>query len=206
VLTAKETLDLVFAPGLSTREEVSELSGRGVGMDVVRQNLADLGGMVELESTFGVGTTVTMTLPITLAIIQALIVGVGEERFAIPLNSVLETLLVEESEIQASEGRRMLNLRGDALQLRPLADEFELFSIRDDGKQYVVVLGMGDQRLGLVVDQLHGQQDTVIKPIKGPIRNIPGIAGATELGDQGAILVLDVSHLVAEAARRREVA
>ncbi len=206
VLTAKETLDLVFAPGLSTREEVSELSGRGVGMDVVRQNLADLGGMVELESTFGVGTTVTMTLPITLAIIQALIVGVGEERFAIPLNSVLETLLVEESEIQASEGRRMLNLRGDALQLRPLADEFELFSIRDDGKQYVVVLGMGDQRLGLVVDQLHGQQDTVIKPIKGPIRNIPGIAGATELGDQSAILVLDVSHLVNEAARRREVA
>ncbi len=206
VLTQKETLDLVFAPGLSTREEVSELSGRGVGMDVVRQNLADLGGMVELDSSLGEGTTVTMTLPITLAIIQALIVGVGEERFAIPLNSVLETLLVEESEIQSSEGRRMLNLRGDALLLRTLADEFELESGRDDGKQFVVVLGMGDQRLGLVVEQLHGQQDTVIKPIKGPIRNIPGIAGATELGDQGAILVLDVSHLVAEAARRREVA
>lgn len=206
VLTPKETLDLVFAAGLSTREEVSETSGRGVGMDVVRSNLADLGGMVELSSRLGAGTTVTMTLPITLAIIQALIVGVGEERYAIPLNSVLETLLVETDEIQSSEGRKMLNLRGEALQLRRLSDEFGLVSERADGKQYVVVLGMGDQRLGLIVDQLHGQQDTVIKPIKGPIRSIPGIAGATELGDQGAILVLDVSHLVGEAGRRREAA
>jgi two-component system chemotaxis sensor kinase CheA len=206
VLTPKETLDLVFAAGLSTREEVSETSGRGVGMDVVRSNLADLGGMVELSSRLGAGTTVTMTLPITLAIIQALIVGVGEERYAIPLNSVLETLLVETDEIQSSEGRKMLNLRGEALQLRRLSDEFGLVSERADGKQYVVVLGMGDQRLGLIVDQLHGQQDTVIKPIKGPIRSIPGIAGATELGDQGAILVLDVSHLVGELGRRREAA
>ena len=206
VLTTKETLDLAFVAGLSTREEVSETSGRGVGMDVVRANLADLGGMVELASQPGAGTTVTMTLPITLAIIQALIVGVGEERFAIPLNSVLETLLVESVEIQSSEGRQLLNLRGEALQLRRLTEEFGLSSDRADGKQYVVVLGMGDQRLGLLVDQLHGQQDTVIKAIKGPIRNIPGIAGATEIGEQGAILVLDVSHLVGEAARRRETA
>ncbi len=119
-------LDLVFAPGLSTREEVSETSGRGVGMDVVRSNLAALGGMVDLSSKLGRGSTVTMTLPITLAIIQALIVGVGEDRFAIPLNSVLETLLVEDDEIQRSEGREMLNLRGEALPLRRLTDEFGL--------------------------------------------------------------------------------
>jgi two-component system chemotaxis sensor kinase CheA len=204
VLTARETLDLVFSAGLSTREEISETSGRGVGMDVVRSNLAALGGMVEIDSTRGRGTVVTLTLPITLAIIQALIVGVGEHRFAIPLNSVLETLLLEGNEIQRSEDREILNLRGEALVLRRLVDEFGLDAERHEGKQNVVVLGMGEQRVGLLVDQLHGQQDTVIKPIKGPIRQIPGIAGATEIGDQGVVLVIDVSHVTAEAIRRRE--
>jgi two-component system chemotaxis sensor kinase CheA len=206
VLTPKETLDLVFCPGLSTRDEISETSGRGVGMDVVRSNLSALGGMVDVDSTLGEGTTISMTLPITLAIIQALIVGVEDNRFAIPLNSVLETLLLEGGEIQRSEGREILNLRGEALILRRLGEEFDLEGGRGDGKQYVVVLGMGDQRVGLLVDHLHGQQDTVIKPIKGPIRQIPGIAGATELGDEGVVLVIDVSHVVGEALRRKEAA
>lgn len=206
VLTDKEKLDLIFAPGLSTREEVSETSGRGVGMDVVRSNLASLGGVVDVSSVVGRGTTITMTLPITLAIIQALIVSVGKERFAIPLNAVLETLLCEPQEIQRSEGREILNLRGEALDLRRLSREFGLKGGRQDEKQYVVVLGMGDQRVGLLVDELHGQQDTVIKPIKGPIRHIPGIAGATELGDQGVVLVIDVSHVIGDATRRKEAA
>jgi len=206
VLTDKETLQLVFAAGLSTREEVSETSGRGVGMDVVRANLGALGGMVDISSTPGEGTTVTMTLPITLAIIQALIVTVGADRFAIPLNSVLETLLVESGDIQRSEGREIYNLRGEPLMLRRLADEFDLSGERTDGKHYIVVLGMGEQRVGLVVDALKGQQDTVIKPIKGPIRQISGIAGATELGDQGVVLVIDVSHVVGESTRRKEAA
>jgi two-component system chemotaxis sensor kinase CheA len=119
---------------------------------------------------------------------------------------VLETLLIDEAEIQHSEGREILNLRGDALLLRRLADEFDLERDDTGGKQYVVVLGMGAQRVGLLVDRLHGQQDTVIKPIKGTIRQIPGIAGATELGEQGVVLVLDVSHIVNEAGRRREAA
>ncbi len=206
MLSHKETLDLIFSPGLSTREEVNGTSGRGVGMDVVRSNLAALGGMVDVTSSVGEGSAVTLTVPITLAIIQALIVGVGEHRFAIPLNSVLETLLVENSEIQHSEGREILNLRGDALLLVRLADEFDLDAQSDGSKQYVVVLGMGEQRVGLLVDRLQGQQDTVIKPIKGPVRQIPGIAGATELGDQGAVLVVDVSHIVSESSRRREAA
>jgi len=206
VLSDKEVLDLVFSAGLSTREEVSETSGRGVGMDVVRSNMAELGGMVDLSSTLGHGTTVTLTLPITLAIIQALIVSVGRDRFTIPLNSVLETILIDSSEIQRSEGRELYNLRGEALQLRRLSDEFGIEPGRDDDKQYVVVLGMGELRVGLLVDQLHGQQDMVIKPIKGPVRQIPGIAGGTELGDAGAILVIDVSYIVGEAARHREVA
>jgi two-component system chemotaxis sensor kinase CheA len=204
-LSDKECLDLVFLPGFSTRSEVTETSGRGVGMDVVRNNLSELGGIVDLRSTPGQGTTVTLTLPITLAIIQALIVGVGKERFAIPLNAVLETLLVDTDEIQRSQGREILNLRGDALPLRRLADEFELETEAAE-RQYVVVLGVGELRLGLVVDRLEGQQDTVIKAIQGPISQVRGIAGATELGDRGAVLVIDVSSVVEEAVRRREAA
>jgi two-component system chemotaxis sensor kinase CheA len=147
-----------------------------------------------------------MTLPITLAIIQSLIVRVAEQRFAIPLNSVLETLLIEESDIQRSEGREMLNLRGDALPLRSLASDFRLDAPESDGRQFVVVLGMGDLRVGLIVDRLEGQQDTVIKPIQGPIQAVDGIAGATELGDGDPVLVLDVASFVDASSRGREAA
>jgi two-component system chemotaxis sensor kinase CheA len=204
VLNEREVLDLIFAPGLTTRTEVTETSGRGVGMDVVRANITALGGLVEAESLLGRGTTISMTLPITLAIIQALIVGVAGQRFAIPLNSVRETLLVEPSEIQRSDGRELLNLRGDALTLRRLQREFGLGEPEPGQKQYAVVLGLGDTRVGLLVDRLEGQQDTVIKPIQGPVRSVRGVAGATELGDAGAVLVLDVSALVEDSLRGRE--
>ena len=134
VLSDQETLDLVFVPGISTRDEVTETSGRGVGMDVVRSNITALGGVVDISSTPGRGTTVSMTLPITLAIIQSLIVRIAEQRFAIPLNSVLETLLIEGEDIQRSEGREMLNLRGDALLLRRLAADFQLESAAGDAE------------------------------------------------------------------------
>jgi two-component system, chemotaxis family, sensor kinase CheA len=204
-LTERETLDLIFTPGLSTRDEVTETSGRGVGMDVVRSNLASLGGVVDVESHAGRGTTITMTVPITLAIIQSLIVGVGERRFAIPLTAVLETLMVERPQIQHSEGRELLDLRGEPLLLRHLAREFALEGPGAE-KPYVIVLGIGEQRVGLVVDRLHGQQDTVIKPIQGPLGTLRGIAGATDLGDQEPVLVLDASAIVDDALRRREAA
>ena len=200
-INRKEVLDLIFHPGLSTREEVTETSGRGVGMDVVRANIRALGGLVDIQSVEGQGTTITITLPITLAIIQALIVGVGEHRFAIPLNSIRETLLVDPAELQRTDGRELMNLRGDALPLCRLADEFEL-DVPEPGKSYVVVLSMGDTRLGLRVDRLEGQQDVVIKPIQGPVASVRGIAGATELGDLGAVLVLDVSALVEDVVRK----
>jgi len=201
----RELLDLVFAPGFSTRDEVTETSGRGVGMDVVKNNLTALGGVVDLESERGRGSRVTFTLPITLAIIQALIVGVADQRYAIPLNSVLETLLIDASDIQQSDGREILNLRGDPLLLRRLADEFGLAGAGVE-KPNVVVIGLGDARLGVLVDRLEGQQDTVIKPVQGPIQDVRGIAGATELGDLGAVLVLDVAALIEDALRRREAA
>ncbi len=206
VVAEKDLLDLVFTPGISTREEVSETSGRGVGMDVVRTNLTRLGGVVDVESTLGRGTTVSMTLPITLAIIQSLIVSVDGQRFAIPLNAVQETLLVEPEAIQYSEGRAMLNLRGDALALRWLREEFGLTPPSEGAKPFVVVVRMGDARIGLLVDRLEGQQDTVIKPIQGPVPEVRGIAGATELGDQDAVLVLDVSALLSDSHGRREAA
>jgi two-component system chemotaxis sensor kinase CheA len=205
-LSERELMHLVFKPGFSTCSEISETSGRGVGMDVVRSNLEEMGGSVELTSGVGEGTTVILTLPITLAIIQALVVGVGRERFAIPLNSVLETLAVGADEIGRSEGREIFGLRGEPLLLRRLADEFEVEGADRDVRQFMVVVGMGEQRLGLLVDRLEGQQDAVIKPIKGPIQQIRGIAGATELGDRGTVLVVDVSAVMADSVRRREAA
>jgi two-component system chemotaxis sensor kinase CheA len=206
VLSDQETLELAFLPGISSRSEVSETSGRGIGMDVVRSNVNALGGVVDIASTPGRGTTISMTLPITLAIIQSLIVRVAQHRFAIPLNSVMETLLIEPAEIQRSEGREMLNLRGEPLLLCRLATEFGLDAPRPEAKQFVVVLGMGDQRIGMLVDNLDGQLDTVIKPIQGPIQSVRGVAGATEIGDQDPVLVLDVAAFVDGALRKREVA
>ena len=206
VLSEKETLDLIFAPGVSTRREVTETSGRGVGMDVVRHNLTLLGGMVDVDSTPGRGSTISMTLPITLAIIQSLIVAVDDQRFAIPLNAVHETLLIDPDDVQRSEGREILNLRGDALLLRRLSSEFGLRPAPAESKQFAVVMGMGESRIGLLVDRLDGQQDTVVKPIQGPVQSVRGIAGATELGDQDPVLVLDVSAFLADALGRREAA
>jgi two-component system chemotaxis sensor kinase CheA len=203
-LSDREILNLIFSPGLSTQSEVSETSGRGVGMDVVRENVMALGGAVEVESILGRGTTISMTLPITLAIIQSLIVAVGEHRFAIPINAVHETLLIETREIQRSEGREILNLRGDALLLRSLAKEFELGDSGSSDKQFAVIVGLGEQRIGLLVDRLDGQQDTVIKPIQGPIKNVRGFAGATELGNQDAVLVVDIASLVEDTLSRKE--
>lgn len=203
-LTHRETLDLILQPGFSTREDVTETSGRGVGMDVVRSNIASLGGIVDIESELGRGTSITITLPITLAIIQALIVGVGAERFAVPLNAVRESLLIEPDEIQYSEGRELLNLRGQPVPLRRLSQEFGIDPSPGDGKFYVVILGIGDLRMGLLVDRLEGQQDTVIKPIQGPARKVRGIAGATELAEQGAVLVLDVSALIEDLGKRTD--
>jgi two-component system chemotaxis sensor kinase CheA len=206
VLSEKETLDLAFAPGISTRTEITQTSGRGVGMDVARSNLTALGGVVGVESVRGRGTTISITLPITLAIIQSLIVRAADQRFAIPLNAVMETLVIDTSEIQHSEGCELLNLRGEAIQLRRLASEFGLESDTSVEKPYVIVIRMGDQRVGLLVDRLEGQQDTVIKPILGPIRSVKGIAGATDLGDQSPVLVIDAAALVEDTARRRDAA
>jgi two-component system chemotaxis sensor kinase CheA len=200
-LSRRELLELVFAPGLSTRTEVTETSGRGVGMDVVRANVSALGGIAAIDSAPGAGTTVTLTLPITLAIIQALVVGVGDQRYAIPLNAVREVLIPEPGALQRSGPRELLALRGDALPVLRLRDEFAVRGGTPAARPFAVILGLGDARLALLVDRLEGQRDTVIKPIQGPVRSVRGVAGATELGDRSAVLVLDVAALVGSAQR-----
>jgi two-component system chemotaxis sensor kinase CheA len=205
VLSRKELYALLFAAGFSTRNEVSATSGRGVGLDVVRENVSALGGLVDVDSTLGEGTRVTLTLPITLAIVQALLVTAGDQRFAIPLGGVRETLAVAPEDVQQSAGRELLNLRGEALPVCRLVEEFALAAVYATRKQFAVVLGIGDVRIALLVDSLDGQQDAVIKPVQGPVPNVRGVAGATELGDGSTLLVLDVSALVEDGTRRREV-
>ncbi len=203
-LTEEEVYDLLFMPGFSTRDEVSDLSGRGVGMDVVKNNIAALSGMIEVKSEFGQGTTMTITLPITLAIIKALIVQVGEKTYAIPINSVLETLMIDAGDIQTVEKREVIELRKSTVPLLRLNQAFGADSAEDDGEEqrlFIAIVGLAEKRMGFVVDELLGQQDVVIKSLGKALSFVKGIAGAAELGNQKTILVLDVAGLMSEALR-----
>lgn len=203
MLTEEETFDLLFMPGFSTRDEVSDLSGRGVGMDVVKNNIAALSGMIEVKSSPGFGSSMIITLPITLAIIKALIVRVGDKTYAIPINSVLETLMIESRDIQTIERREVIELRKSTV---PLLRLNQVFSLQGDtGKSenrlFVAIVGLAEKRMGFVVDELLGQQDVVIKSLGKALSFVRGIAGAAELGNQKTILVLDVAGLMTEALR-----
>lgn len=206
-LTSMEIFNLIFLPGLSTKDVPDEISGRGVGMDVVKTNIARLSGIIDVDSTVAIGTRLTITLPITLAIIQALVIRVAGRTFAVPLNSVLEALMVTTGDVRRIERREMVTLRGQTLPLMRLDRTFRLSRRGSQPDRYfVVVVGMAQHRLGIMVDELLGQQDIVIKSIGRALEGIPGIAGATELGGQQTVLVLDVGALVEEALGETEVA
>lgn len=195
-----ELIHFLFLPGFSTAEQVTEISGRGVGLDVVAKNIAKLSGLVDVETTLGRGTLFTITLPITLIIIKALIVRVGMETFAIPLNSVSESLMVSSKEIKTIERKEVVQLRDHTLSLVRLNDLFELGEGKAaDDRLYVIVVGLAEKRIGLVVDAVEGQQEIVIKALGGVLKDVPGISGATELGNRKTILVLDVAALIEEA-------
>lgn len=201
-LSREEIYDLLFIPGFSTRDQVSDLSGRGVGMDVVKNNISALSGMIEIESEPGVGTSMLMTLPITLAIIKALIVKACGKTYAIPINSVLETLMVDPSAIETIEKREVMELRNSTLPLLRLGEVFGLAAPEAVPSQcFAAVVGMAEKRLGIVVDELIGQQDVVIKSLGKALSFVRGIAGAADLGNQKTILVLDVGGLMNEALR-----
>ena len=196
-MSDKEAFALIFKPGFSTAASVTNVSGRGVGMDVVKTNIEKLNGIIDIESELGVGTSMKLKIPLTLAIIQALLVGVQEEYYAIPLASVLETVRISKDEIYTVEGRSVMRLREDILSLVHIGDIFEVERILDGNEHaYVVVLGLGAQKLGLIVDTLVGQEEIVIKSLGDYLKGIDGIAGATIRGDGGVTLIVDVAALM----------
>jgi len=192
-------LEVIFAPGFSTAAQVSEISGRGVGLDVVKKNIQDLKGTIDVVSTPGQGSTFRISLPITLAIIQALVVRAGGEQFAIPLTSVEESLRIYSRDIRTVERREVFTLRDYTLPLLRLADAFGLSDDHDHGpdtKWFVVVTRAGEKTVGLLVDALVRQQEVVIKSIGERLKTIPGIAGATDIGESDIVLVIDVGTLI----------
>ncbi|HWP07978.1 MAG TPA: chemotaxis protein CheA [Polyangiaceae bacterium] len=207
-LSREEVLALVFLPGVSTSQTVSDLSGRGVGMDIVKTNIARLGGIIDVQSEPGIGTKMTITLPITLAIVSALMVHIADQVFAIPLSTVSEALSLDTGMSRTLDGREVITLRGQTLQLCRLDRVLSLERKKTPAprKSYVVVVSLGNRRLGVVVDHLVGQQDIVIKPLGRSLASVRGFAGATELGDQRVGLVLDAASIVDEAFSGSEVA
>ena len=200
----KDIFNLLFAPGFSTAEAVTEYSGRGVGMDVVKTKISDLSGIIDVESTEGEGTLFTVTLPMTLAIIPALIVSIAERTYALPLNNVLETIALADVRIKTIERREVISVRGATV---PLVDLRDLFGLEGErgSDSFGVVAGIGEHRIALIVDELIGQQDIVIKSLGRRLSNIPGIAGATELGNQQTILVIDMVGLINEVTSSDDI-
>ena len=198
-LTDREIIELIFSPGFSTAEAISDVSGRGVGMDVVKRNIARIKGVFDVNTVPGAGTTFTIKLPLTLAIIQALLVRVSRELYAIPLDSVIESQRVEMHDVRTVHGNEVITLRGQVLPLVRVADFFRLGGERDPEKVMIVIVGLQGRQVGLVVDSFQGEQEIVIKPLSDVVGRIPGISGATILGSGSISLIIDVHSLVSEA-------
>lgn len=198
----QEAIDFIFMAGFSTNETVSEISGRGVGMDVVRNNISAVSGMVDVDTRKGEGSRFTITLPITLAIIKALIIRCSGRTYALPITSVLESLLMTDSDILTIERNEVVQLREATLPLLRLERYFAIQRSDDPPKEfYVVVVGVAEKRLGIVVDDLVCQQDIVIKPLGDAFKRFRGVSGAADLGDQRTILVLDIGGIINDTMR-----
>jgi two-component system chemotaxis sensor kinase CheA len=198
-LSDREIIDLIFTPGFSTAEQVTDVSGRGVGMDVVKKNILRLKGIFEVDSVFGQGTKFTMKLPLTLAIIQALLVRVKNELYSIPLDAVIESQRIATDEVRTVHGGEVITLRGQVVPLIRIGEFFNLQTERDPDKVMIVIVGLQGRQVGLVVDSFQGEQEIVIKPLSDVIGRIAGISGATILGNGSISLIIDVHSLVASA-------
>jgi len=201
VLSDNELLQLIFAPGFSTAAAITNLSGRGVGMDVVKRTIEGLRGAIELTSTPGQGSVVSLRIPLTLAIIDGLLVRVGTSRYVIPLGSVEECVELSVEQDARSAGRSLITLRD---QLVPFIRLRQMFAtgLAPDAHQKIVVVSTGQERVGLVVDQILGDHQTVIKALSGFHAEVGAFSGATILGDGGVALILDIGHLVATGQRQ----
>lgn len=199
-LSDQEAMNLIFYAGFSTAANISDVSGRGVGMDVVKSQIEQINGVVEMRSTPGQGTAISIKLPLTLAIIRALMVGLGSHVYAFPLSNVVETIHLDPAAIRMIRDSEVVVVRGEVLSLLRLG---RLFRQRETGtaeKLYMVVIGTGPDRVGVVVDRLVGEQEIVIKSLGDFLGRIPGISGATILGDGKVALIVDVRALLAETS------
>jgi len=194
-MNAREVQNLVFLPGISTAPKVSELSGRGVGLDVVKTNIARMAGTIDIASEPSKGSTFTITLPETLAIVRALVVRSAQRTYAVPLDSVIELVAADVAEIRMVERRETIAVRGRAVPLIRLAKLLGL-PPGDQKRQYIVLVGVGQQNFGIAVDELLGQQDIVIKSLGETFHNLPGVVGATDLGNRVTALVVDLIALL----------
>lgn len=196
-MTTREAFQLIFAPGFSTAAKVSAVSGRGVGMDVVRTNIHKLKGIIDIESEIGKGTTFTIKLPLTLAIIQGLLVKVQDETYAIPLSSVVEVVALDPNQVSTINTQEVIRVRQEILPIIRLDKVLKTSVISKSlDKRYVVNVGIGVKRVGLVVEELLGQQEIVIKSLGDYLGSISGIAGSTIMGDGKVIMIIDVAQLL----------
>lgn len=196
-MSNKEIYSIIFRPGFSMAAKVTNISGRGVGMDVVKTNVEKLHGVIDIDSEIGKGTTLKLKIPLTLAIIQSLLVGTQEEIYAIPLANVNETVRVSVDNIYTIEGKNVLRLRDEVLSLVRLSDLFGVKQVLESGDQtYVVVISVAETKLGIIVDNLIGQEEIVIKSLGSYLANIDGIAGGTIRGDGRVTLIVDVGVIM----------
>lgn len=201
VLSDAEIYRLIFEAGFSTAEQVTNLSGRGVGMDVVKKNIQALRGTVDVDSEMGVGTTISIRLPLTLAIIDGFLVGVGDSSFVIPLDMVLECIELSDEEKEETNQQHYINLRGEVLPFLRLREMFDEHGGNRGSRENIVVVQYGGQKAGFVVDSLLGEFQTVIKPLGKIFQQIKGISGATILGSGDVAVILDVPNLVQKAGK-----
>ncbi|HKB53915.1 MAG TPA: chemotaxis protein CheW, partial [Ramlibacter sp.] len=192
-----EIWQLIFLPGFSTARQVTEISGRGVGMDVVRRNIQEMGGHVEISSRAGRGTTTRIVLPLTLAILNGMSVRVGRETYILPLNYVLESLRPSAENLHSLTGtRRVIKVRGEYLPLVALHQAFLVPGAKSDPSEGIlVIVQMGETRMALQVDELLGQHQVVVKNLETNYRRVPGISAATIMGDGSVALIVDVAAM-----------
>ncbi|MDR0502438.1 MAG: chemotaxis protein CheA [Treponema sp.] len=196
ILTDVEAFNLIFEPGFSTAKAITAISGRGVGLDVVRRQIDSLNGTVTVTSERGKGTKFTIKLPLTLAIIQGLLVRVGQEIYSIPITSVIESLRIKPEEIKKIDNYEVFNIRNDVISLLRLNRLFGIRTEEQTDYHFIVIVGTAEKKMGFMVDSLIGEEDVVIKPLRDQFTNSPGIAGASILGDGSVSLIIDVSQLL----------
>ncbi|AYE36519.1 chemotaxis protein CheA [Borrelia turcica IST7] len=196
VLSESEVLNLIFSPGFSTASQITDVSGRGVGLDVVKKSIEKLNGTILIDSKIDVGTTFKIKLPLTLVIVQGLLVKSGSEIYVIPLNSVLETHRISEENIKLLENEHeVYNLREEIISVLRLDELFNIERYEDLSEKFLIVINVDDKKAGIIVDFILGEEDFVVKPIKDKYVSSPGIVGATTLGDGKVVLIIDVFRL-----------